>query len=254
MTDDDFEQWWRHHIAVAFPNVRAWLANQCACDGNHDKTKAACLSSAIKKSWRDALTGCVLADAMAATDDCQRSGELRTTTPQDHPATIRAIALKYASSRQPVVCGEDFKSMNDATPSELLAERGEMRHSMRTLLACGQMRADAVAAGFGELSHENQRYWSQRLADSVRGVAKTATVEEYADQVIDGSRQVYEEIKEALWKTRGGIIETAPARITQTMEENDGNALCDSDDEGNHATVSPNDGARDHSPRPDARE
>lgn len=205
MTTDEFERWWRHHIAVAFPNVRAWLSNQCSCSGEHDKTNPVCPATGIKKSWQDVLACCDFEDAMAATKECQATREFRSVMAQDHPAEVRSVALHLAAARNPAPAVDDLLPLSKATPAQLDTVRGELRHAMRTLVACVEMRAVATTAGFGELGSDRRRHWHKRLADASH-VKKSGSVEEHADRVIDGTRNVYSELMEELDSARGGFL------------------------------------------------
>jgi len=222
MTRDDFETWWRHHIAVAFPNVKSWLSNQCSCTGGHDKENQGCPSTQIKNSWFAVLACCELDDATAATDECQRTVEFQSVTPQQHPAEVRSVALHLAASRKPIVGAEGLVPLAEATKDEIANVRGHIRHAKRTLIECNRMRAEAIAAGFGKLDQEEQRYWYDRLADVVRSVDKSGSAEDYANRVIDGSRAIYDDLRESMKPTAGGVLDADPPLLANEEAPPDG--------------------------------
>ena len=194
MTRTEFDEWWRFHAAVAFPNVLTWIKNRCLCAGDHNKGAADCPSNAIKESWFGMLACVDLSDALAASRECQATVEFRKCTPQDHPAEVRSLAMAMATVRSQSIQGPTIVPLSAATDVDIANVQTNIKHAMRVVDACSQLRQQAVRAGLDMLPRSERDDWCNRIHAAGSNVLRTGEPEEYADRIITANREVYAEL------------------------------------------------------------
>lgn len=180
MTDDEFKNWLEWHFA-AFRNVEKWLAGMPTDD-----------ETATLKHWRNTLRPCELQDCCDATESMHADSASADTFPSSHPARVREMASMMASKRH--VSTPDVPMLGEATPGELDHVQTNIKHAMRVVDACSQLRQQAVRAGLDMLPRSERDDWCNRIHAAGSNVLRTGEPEEYADRIITANREVYAEL------------------------------------------------------------